>query len=341
MAKTTKKTVEEAEVVEVVDNSTVDVKDTGKSFEIVTACTDPEKLYLDKKNFTPLIERVKGIARGLVADVHTDDGIKARKELNRKLASLKTLLDNEGKKVSDELRRKPSIIQDTRKTLRETIEMLQDEVMAPIKAIEARREELEIIANLPGSAIGCDSAAIAQYLQILDEHVHDEKYWDESYRESVDAIAEARRQLTDMKDAAEKAEKERKELEELRARQVEFERKAREEAEAKQREAEEQVRKAKEAAEQAKREAEQARQEAEAAKEASGVIQGDISAVKRDAEKTKADMLFPDDKKMYKRTCNREALEDMTKCSGITEDQAKAIITAIVKNKVRHIFMMY
>ena len=331
----------EAEEAQVISTDTVDVRDNGKSFEIVTACADAEKLFLDKKNFIPLIENVKGIARGLVADVHTEEGIKARKELNRKLASLKTFLDDEGKKVSDELKRKPNIVLDTRKTLRDTIQMLQDEVMAPIKAIEARREELEIIANLPGSAIGCDSAGIAQYLEILEEHVHDEKYWDESFRESVDAIAEARRQLNDMKAAAEKSERERKELEELRARQVEFERKAREEAEAKQREAEEQVRKAQEAAEQAKREAEQARQEAEAAKEASGVIQGDISAVKRDAEKTKADMLFPDNQKMYKRTCNREALEDMTKCAGITEDQAKAIITAIVKNQVRHIFMMY
>ena len=331
----------EAEEAQVISTDTVDVRDNGKSFEIVTACSDAEKLFLDKKNFIPLIENVKGIARGLVADVHTEEGIKARKELNRKLSSLKTFLDDEGKKVSDELKRKPNIVLDTRKTLRDTIQMLQDEVMAPIKAIEARREELEIIANLPGSAIGCDSAGIAQYLEILEEHVHDEKYWDESFRESVDAIAEARRQLNDMKAAAEKSERERKELEELRARQVEFERKAREEAEAKQREAEEQVRKAQEAAEQAKREAEQARQEAEAAKEASGVIQGDIAAVRRDAEKTKADMLFPDDQKMYKRTCNREALEDMTKCAGITEDQAKAIITAIVKNQVRHIFMMY
>lgn len=331
----------EAEEAQVISTDTVDVRDNGKSFEIVTACTDAEKLFLDKKNFIPLIENVKGIARGLVADVHTEEGIKARKELNRKLASLKTFLDDEGKKVSDELKRKPNIVLDTRKTLRDTIQMLQDEVMAPIKAIEARREELEIIANLPGSAIGCDSAGIAQYLEILEEHVHDEKYWDESYRESVDAIAEARRQLNVMKAAAEKSERERKELEELRARQVEFERKAREEAEAKQREAEEQVRKANEAAEQAIRDAEKYRQEADVAKEASGVMQGDIAAVRRDAEKTKAGMLFPDDQKLYRRTCNREALEDMTKCAGITEDQAKAIITAIVNNQVRHIFMMY
>ena len=69
-------------------------------------------------------------------------------------------------------------------------------------------------------------------------------------------------------------------------------------------------------------------------------MQGDAQKAIKDAEKTKSEMLFPEDQQTYKRTCNREALEDIKAC-GIDEDKAKAIITAIVKGKVRHIVMMY
>ena len=69
-------------------------------------------------------------------------------------------------------------------------------------------------------------------------------------------------------------------------------------------------------------------------------MQGDAQKAIKDAEKTKSEMLFPEDQQTYKRTCNREALDDLKAC-GIDEEKAKAVITAIVKGKVRHIVMMY
>lgn len=66
---------EEIQDVEVIEHDTVTVKDTGKAFELVTACDDPEKLFLDKNNFLPLLKQVNKIARGLVADVNTAEGI--------------------------------------------------------------------------------------------------------------------------------------------------------------------------------------------------------------------------------------------------------------------------
>lgn len=330
-----------AEEAEVINLNVVTINDNGKNFELITKCTDPEQLFLDEKNFVPMLDQLKVVSRGLIADVHTKDGIAQRKTLNSKLASLKNAIEDEGKKVAAALKAKPKIVDGTRKKVKDTIEMLQEEVMAPIKAIEARQEEIEQIALIPGSAIGCPVDGIKQYIEILEDHVHDEEYWDESFAQAIDTINEARKQLNSMLAEAEKAEAEKRELEELRAKQAEAERLLREKAEAEKREAEEKLRKAQEEAEAAKREAEDAKRKQAEAEAASGVMQGGIAKVKNDAEKTKAQMLFPDDKAEYRRMCNREALEDMVANSGITEDQAKAVITAIVKNKVRHIYMMY
>ena len=103
MAETT-----EAEIVNV---NAVELSDNGSKFEITTKCTDPEQLFLHEENFVPMLQQVKKIARGLIADVHTKEGIAARKSLNRKLSSLKTAIEDEGKKVAAALKAKPKIIE--------------------------------------------------------------------------------------------------------------------------------------------------------------------------------------------------------------------------------------
>lgn len=343
---------------EVINTNAIEIKDTGKSFEIVTKCTDPEQLFLDKQNFVPMLQQVKLIARGLVADPTTKEGVATRKALNRKLASLKTFIDDEGKKVSDALKKKPNIILATRKEVRDTLEMLQDEVMKPVKEIEARQNEIIEISNLPASAIGCNSYGIQDVINVLETHAHDEKYWKESYSEAVATLNEARRQLNAMLDTQLKQEEDKREYERLKAEEEKRNRQLAEEAAQAKAEAEEAKRKAEEAKRaqekaeadakaaaeaeaRAKADAERAKQQAEAARaNATVTVQGDAQKAIKDAEKTKSEMLFPEDQQTYKRTCNREALEDIKAC-GIDEEKAKAIITAIVKGKVRHIVMMY
>lgn len=343
---------------EVINTNSVTINDNGKTFEIVTKCTDPEQLFLDKKNFVPMLQQVKLIARGLVADPTTKEGASQRKALSRKIGSLKTAIEAEGKKVAAALKEKPKLIDATRKEVKDTLEMLQEELLKPLKEIEARQNEIIEISNLPASAIGCDSFGIQDVINVLEGHAHDETYWKESHAEAVGAINEARRQLNDMLETALKAEEDKRELERLKAKEAERNRKLAEEAENAKAEAEEAKRKAEEAKRaqekaeadakaaaeaeaRAKADAERAKQQAEAARANAAInVQGDAQKAIKDAEKTKSEMLFPEDQQAYKRTCNREALEDIKAC-GIDEEKAKAIITAIVKGKVRHIVMMY
>lgn len=320
---------------EVVNENAVTLVDDGKNFVIQTKCTNPEELFLDKQNFVPMLEQVKKIARGLVADVHTENGIKAHKGLNSKLARLKNAIEEQGMEVAKQLKAKPKLVDATRKAVKDTLQMLQDEVMAPIKAIEKRKEEIVEISNLPASAIGCDVNGCIQVLEAIASHEHDATYWDESYAEAMDIIKDAKRQVEGIKAGAEKQEAERAELEKLRAQQAEFERAAKEKAEAEKREAEEQLKKAQAEAEAAKREAELAKREAEEAQKLAHVDCGEA-----DAGATRDKMLFSDDEKGYRRMVNREVLEDLLKY-GISEDSAKTLITDIVHGLVRHVRIMY
>ena len=328
---------------EIINPNAIEITDNGKAFEIVKkeGQADIEAIFLHDENFVPMLEQVKKIARGLVADVHTKEGIAARKSLNRKLAGLKNAIEAEGKKVAAALKAKPKIVDATRKRVKDTLEMLQEEVMAPINAIEARQQEIEEIRCIPGSATGLASDGIKAYIGMLEEHVHDEPYWDESYSAAFDAINEARRALNDMLAAAEKAEQEKRELEELRAKQAEYERMEKEKAQAELRRMEEEKRKAEaeaEAARKAQAEAERKQKEAEAASKA--MESTDMLKVQQDAQKTKNDMLFPDDGAMYRKTCKTEAKEDLMKL-GLTEEQARNVVIGILTNKVRHTAMVF
>ena len=333
------------------NTNAVTLNDNGTKFEIVTKCTDPEQLFLDKRNFVPMLEQCKLIARGLVADATTKEGAATRKALSRKLAGLKNAIEDEGKKVAAALKAKPKIIDATRKAVKDTLEMLQEEVMKPVKEIEDRKNEIIEISNLPASAIGCDSYGVQDVIKVLEGHAHDEAYWKESHAEAVVALNESRRQLNAMLETALKQEEQQREYERLKAEEAERNRKAAEEAAKAKAEAEEAKRKAEEAerarfaAEEAQKKAEaealKAKAEAENAKATVNVVQnGNAAQVIKDSQQTMSKMLFPDDKAMYRKMCKTEAKEDLMKCD-LTEDQARDVVLAILSGKIRHVAMMF
>ena len=298
-----------------------------------------------------MLQQVKLIARGLVADPTSKEGASQRKALSRKIGSLKTAIEDEGKKVAAALKAKPKIVDATRKEVKDTLEMLQDELLKPLKEIEARQNEIIEISNLPASAIGCDSYGIQDVLNVLETHAHDEKYWQESYTEAVAALNESRRQLNAMLETQLKHEEQQREYERLKAEEAERNRKAAEEAAKAKAEAEAAKRKAEEAerariaAEEAQKraeaEAERAKQQAENARATVSVVQsGNAAQVIKDSEQTKSQMLFPDDKAMYRKMCKTEAKEDLMKCD-LTEDKAKDVVLAILSGKIRHVAMMF
>lgn len=336
----------------------VSITDNGNNFEIVGKVNNWEDFFLDQKNFLPILSFVKEKTSKLVADPATAEGVKVRKELKKKIAGIIKAIDNKHDEVVKVLKSKPKQIDAVRKIVKDTLLLRVEDVMKPVEEIEARQNEIVEISNLPASAIGCDSYGIQDVIGVLDTHAHDEDYWKESHAEAVATINEARRQLNDMLESQLKREEEQREYERLKAEEAERNRKLAEEAAKAKAEAEEAKRKAEEAKRaqekaeadaraaaeaeaRAKADAEREKQQAEAARANAAInVQGDAQKAIKDAEKTKSNMLFPEDQQAYKRTCNREALEDLKAC-GIDEEKAKSVITAIVKGKIRHIVMMY
>lgn len=256
---------------EVETTALVKVAETDKSFAIEGKIDNWEDFFCEDKNFVPIVKFVEKRVKGLVADATTEDGQIARKTLAKKINALVKEIDNAHDAVVKELKAKPNLVDKVRKHVKDSLIYYKEEVLAPIKDIEARKAEIVEIENLPAQGVGCDSAGIKMLLERLLVMAKKPEYWKESAKDAESAVIESKRQLTDMLASAEKAEAEKRELEELRRQKEELERAEREKREAELKKAQEEaarLAKEKEEAEKKAREAERAAQEAREREEA-------------------------------------------------------------------------
>lgn len=230
---------------------------------------DQERLqafFSDGKNLDEVYGHIEKMAKGLVADVATKEGVSQIKSCARQIASAKTKIDNLGKQVVAELKELPKIIDANRRNFRERMEALQEEIRRPVTEIEEREAEIDRIKAVHQQLISADSATIRQNIEVVKAIALTAEKWKESLEKATKAVTGEINALETMLKAAEKREEEARELEELRKKQEEAERiireqKIREEAERKAREEAE----ARAAAEKARLEREKAEAERKAA----------------------------------------------------------------------------
>lgn len=317
----------------------IKVEETDKALVITGNVDNWEEFFLDEKNFMPIIEFTKARARGLVADATTKEGQKERKTLVKKINALVKDIDNAHDEVVKAYKQKSGQIDNVRKKVKDTLLLYKTELLAPIKEIEQRQAEIVEIDNMPAMrAIGCDSAALKFLLEELD--ALEKKDWKESKSDAMYSIGEARRQITDMLVRKEKEEADALELENLRKQKAEMDAAKLAETEKKLKEAQDAEAKAKEAEAKAKAEAEEAKKQAAKAEEEKAVAESKIPDWKK-KEMPESERLFPEDVIERKRRYNREAMEKFAEFTLGEVDMAKAIVTAIVKGQVPHIYMDY
>lgn len=328
----------------------ITVEESGKDWSIVgtESVTNWEDFFMDAHNFKGVLDFAKERARVLVADPTTKDGQITRKALAKRIGQVEKAIADKGLEVARILKEKPKKIDSVRKTVKDTLLMYKEEVLAPLKEIEARQAEIVEIQNLPAQGVGCDSEGIKDLLERLESRKV--KDWKESKDDADDAINEARRQLSDMLKVQEKAEADARELEELRRKEAEQAakreeelRKAQEDAARLQREKEEAERRAADA-EKAKQEAEKAKEEAEAAKAVAEEKAKDWTP----KETPKENLLFPDSEKEHQReikTKVKKALMEIigNNLQGFSESgyelAAKAIVIAVAKGRIPHLVL--
>ena len=240
-----------------------------------------QEFFTDGKNLDGLYSRIEKMAKGLVADTSTKDGIAQIKSCARQIASVKKKVDDIGKDVVADLKKLPGIIDANRRIFRDRIEALQDEVRRPVTEIENREDEIDGIKGIHLKLAMADSAQIRKELEYVKSIPLTEEKWYESLEKATKAVKGEISALELLLGAAEKREREAAELEELRRKQEEADRiireqKIREEAERRAREEAE----ARAAAEKARLE----REKAEAERKAAEAEKARLEAEKREAD---------------------------------------------------------
>lgn len=237
-----------------------------------------QQFFANGENLQRLADHIEKLARGLVADTSTKEGVSQIKTAARQIASVRKKVDDLGKDVVADLKALPKVIDNNRKDFRERLEALQEDIRRPVTEIEEREKAIADIKGIHFNCVVMDSKDLAEKIaEITDAR---DKVTKEVWKESYDAVLKAYSgeisALQLMMEAAEKREAEQRELDELRKKQEEAdriireqkikeeaERRAREEAEAKAAAEKARLEAEKREAEQRAAEAEKARQEAE------------------------------------------------------------------------------
>lgn len=210
-----------------------------------------------EKGMDPLLGKIEEQVRAFVPDLSTAKGRKEIASIAYKVAQSKTVLDNMGKDLTAEWKKKAKVVDAERKKMRERLDALKVEVRQPLtefEEAEARRKaELEQRIDSIRSAVPTHdtdgnwhpASVIRSGLESLKDIAIDESYGD---RINDAALAKEQTIAAIEKVVAEREEHERQ--------QAELERLRKEAAEREQKEREERIRR--EAEEKAKREAEEA-----------------------------------------------------------------------------------
>ena len=236
-----------------------------------------------------ILQKIEAEVRGTKTDISTVGGRAAVASLAYKVARSKTALDDMGKTLVAELKAKTGAIDAERRTIRDRLDALKDEVRKPLTdwenadkvRIEAHEVALGNLLALSGF-LDLDPTVeqIDARIKLLDELPT--RDWQEFAKRADEARESVSLNLKSVRAMAAKREAERAELERLRREQVEREQRERDERIA----AEAAERARLEAETKAKREAEEAA--AKAAAEQRGIEQQRADAIAR-AEKAEAD----------------------------------------------------
>lgn len=287
-----------------------------------------------------LVARIRQAAfEGFEPSLASDRGRKEIASRAYRVTRAKTALDDLGKEEVARLKELPKAIDAGRKALRDALDALAEEIRQPLTAWEARRKELSdrlaAFQNLPARLMSAPSAELRAQLEVLKALDTTETTWGEFAGEAQAVVRVTLLTLEEMAEKAEKAEADAAELARLQAEKAERDRLDREE--------------------QLRREGEERARAAAAvhapAQALSGVIihEGNVQPVPQavplspvpvQPAPAAADL-------EHRRTFNREAMADLEAVLGTVEgaanvtDAAKAVLTAIVTGKVRHVAINY
>lgn len=316
---------------------------TEKSTQLVTI--EPTKAYdvfTTPNGLVELLAQINRDALSIAPDLSTDKGRKAIASNAYRVAQTKTYLDNLGKEITDKLKELPKLVDANRKYARETLDALKDEVRKPLTdweteqaRIEAEKKAAEEVAKLREEIERCHELGLLMNAEFdrkrAEELAEAKRQQEERDRQIAEAAAQAAREAAEReaKEKAEAIERQAREERERAERERIAAQMAAEKAEKDRIEAEERhAREWKEAAERAER---QAKEAAEAMRK----------RIEEEAERQAEERRKREANVAHKKKINRAALDAIIKEAGISEEQGKAVITAIISGLVPNVSINY
>ncbi|ORM78315.1 cell envelope biogenesis protein TolA [Pantoea eucrina] len=295
-----------------------------------------------------IIQKVEREVMSFVPDVSTVKGRKEIASLAYRVSQTKSYLDGLGKDLVAELKEVPKLIDANRKIVRDRLDALRDKARQPYTEWEADQERIkaEEESRVAAEKLAAQIESDHEIALLMNEKID---------RERAEAAAEAERKRIAHEEEIRRqaAEQARIEAEQAAQRERDAAAKreadlqaAKEKAEADAKAAQERAeREAREAQDRAERQAQEARERAEREKQAA------IEAEQRKAREAEAARLA-EEKRLadeaaaraadvaHRKSVNKKALTDLV-AVGLTEEQARTVITAIAKGEVTAIRITY
>ena len=300
------------------------------------------------ENLDSLLAKVRQETATFVPDVSTDAGRKEIASLAYKVARSKTAIDDAGKELVAEWKKKSAEVDAARKKARDYLDALKIEVRQPLTDWEEEqaRIQAEKIAEIERQRIAAEEARLAEIerreaeIRAREEAIRQQE---EAERQRI-AAEEAERQRLAHEEALRLAAEERAQREAAEAlaaaeRAAAAAEQARIDAEARaEREAAEAAEAAKRAAEQAARAQEEAVRQAEArakaeAEERERQRLAEEARVRAEEERRAAD-------REHRKAVNNAALSALVE-EGVDEEVAKKVITLIASGSIPAVSIRY
>lgn len=304
----------------------------SKELVLVTlpAAADLEAAFISDDYITNLIADIRQKASSVVGDVNTVKGRGVYISMASTVRRTKTVIDDAGKALVAEMKKRPALVDASRKKVRDELDALAVEIRRPATEWEAEQERLKAEEEARVAAEELAKKVEADHeMGLLMNDAFDREAKakaEEAERQRVAHEEELKRQAAEQakREAEEKAERERAESArreaelKLKAEQAESDRIAAEQK------AEAEKKAAAECAEREKREAIAAEQRKAQEKEAARLAEE--KRVADEAAKRAADV-------EHRRGINAAAVQSLID-QGIPDDRAKACVVAIARGKV-------
>lgn len=319
-----------------------------------------EAAFINDEFIEGLLKDVREKASSVVGDLNTVKGRRAYISMAANVRSTKTAIDDAGKKLVAEMKKRPALVDASRKKVRDSLDELAVEIRKPVTDWEAEQKEKDFNA-MWDEALELDAKITAERAAALAEKIESDHEMALLMNEKLDREREEARQKAEQakreheesikREAEEKA---RREADEAAKREIEA-------AAAREREAtlakERAEREAKELAEKAEHDRIEAEQRAEREKkEAAGKAEREKEeAIQREraAAEAREQARLAEEKRIKDEEARRAADENHRKVigtavvngliahAGLSREDAIAAFVALKENLIPHVNINY